>query len=138
MLATSLWVALACNAPLGLALVDRAHPVDALAYALLAGGVAAVLLGLLAWGHLLKLMVLLLLVAGAWVSTWAWLRGPAMPGPFPWQLALTLPALALLPWAWLRGVPVKRLSNTRQLRVHLVTLLLGLAACAGAWWLVSP
>lgn len=131
-LATCLWIALACNAPLGLALLERAHPVDALAFALLAGGAAAVLLGLLAWGNGLKLMVLLLLVAGAWVATWTWLRGPALS----WQLALTVPVLALLPWAWLRQVPVKRLSGARQLRVHLTTILLGTAACAGAWQLL--
>ncbi len=134
MLATSLWLALACNAPLGLALMERAHPVDAFAFALLAGGMAAVLLGLLAWGNALKLWVLLLLIAGAWIGTWTWLRGPALP----WQLVLTVPVLALLPWAWLRGVPVKRLSGARQLRVHLVAMLLGCAACALAWWLVSP
>lgn len=134
MLGTSLWLALACNAPLGLALMERAHPVDAIAFGLLAGGLAAVVLGLLAWGNGLKLIVLLLLVAGAWVATWAWLRGPALP----WQLLVTVPALALLPWAWLRGVPVKRLSGARQLRVHGVALLMGAGACAGAWWLVSP
>jgi hypothetical protein len=92
------------------------------------------LLGLLAWGNALKLGVLLLLIAGAWIATWTWLRGPVAP----WQLAVTIPLLALLPWAWLRGVPVKRLSGARQLRVHLVAMLIGTAACAGAWWLVSP
>ena len=133
MLATCLWLALACNAPLGLALMNRAHPMDAMAFALLAGGTAAVLLGLLAWGNALKLMVLCLLIAGAWIATWAWLRGSALP----WQLLVTVPVLALLPWAWLRGVPVKRLSGARQLRVNLVALLLGTAACAAAWWIVA-
>jgi lipid A ethanolaminephosphotransferase len=134
MLATSLWLALVCNAPLGLALMEQAHPMDAMAFALLAGGTAAVMMGLLAWGNALKLMVLGLLVAGAWIATWSWLRGSALP----WQLLVTVPVLALLPWAWLRGVPVKRLSGARQLRVHLVALLLGAACCAGAWWLMSP
>lgn len=133
MLGTCLWLALACNAPLGLTLLQRAHPVDAIAFALLAGGLAAVLLGLLAWGNFLKLLVLILLVAGAWVATWTWQRGPVLT----WQLALTLPVLALLPWAWLRQVPVKRLSGARQLRMHLVALLLGTAACAGAWRLLA-
>lgn len=39
MLATSLWLARACNAPLGPALMERAHPVNA--FALLAGGMVA-------------------------------------------------------------------------------------------------
>ena len=133
MLATCVWMAMACNAPLGLALLDRAHPVDAFAFALLAGGIAAVVLGLLAWGNALKLLVLLLLVAGAWVATWTWLRGPVLP----WQLVATVPVLALLPWAWLRQMPVKRLSGARQLRVNLLALLLGTAACAAAWWIVA-
>jgi hypothetical protein len=133
MLATCVWLALACNAPLGLALLDRAHPVDAFAFALLAGGTAAVLLGLLAWGNAMKLLVLMLLVAGAWLATWTWLRGPVLP----WQLVVTVTALALLPWAWLRQMPVKRLSGARQLRVNLLALLLGTAACAAAWWIVA-
>jgi len=132
-LGTSLWLALACNAPLGLALLARAHPLDAIAFALLAGGSAAVLLGLLAWGNTLKLLVLLLLVTGACIATWAWLRGPALP----WQLVVTVPLLALLPWAWLRQMPVKRLSGVRQLRMNLVALVLGAAACAAAWWIVA-
>lgn len=134
MLVTCLWLALACNAPLGLALLERAHPVDAIAFALLAAGTAALLMGLLGWGNALKLVVLVLLLAGAWLATWAWLRGPLLP----WQLAVTVPALALVPWLWLRGMPVRRLSGARQLRVHLLALLAGTAACAAAWWLVSP
>ena len=108
---------MACNAPLGLALLDRAHPVDAFAFALLAGGIAAVVLGLLAWGNALKLLVLLLLVAGAWVATWTWLRGPVLP----WQLVVTVPVLALLPWAILHAGHSRLRSclvDRRQLKVR--------------------
>jgi len=145
-LAASLWTGLACNAPLWLALMNRAHPVDATAYALLAGGGCAVLLGLFAWGHFFKPVVILVLLGSAWVTAAVWARGDAAQvinaarpaALLPWQLAFTLPVLALLPWAWLRQVPVKRMSTPRQLRCNLLAILIGAAACAAALWLVSP
>lgn len=152
-LLTSLWIGLACNAPLWLAIAGRAgmsHLMDSAALAILAGGLAALLLGLLAWGNTLKAMVFLLLVAAAWAAAQAWSRG-LMPDPsladrglthlwqgpwLPWQLMVALPVLALLPLLWLRQVPVKRMSVVRQLRVNLVALVLGGAAClAAASWL---
>ncbi|MCW5650276.1 MAG: hypothetical protein KIS62_11055 [Ramlibacter sp.] len=152
-LLTSLWVGLACNAPLWLAIAGSAGLpplLDSAALAILAGGLAALLLGLLAWGNTLKTVVFLLLLAAAWAAAQAWSRG-LLPDPsqadrglaslwhgpwVSWQLMVALPLLALLPLMWLRQVPVKRMSVARQLRVNLAALVLGGGACvAAASWL---
>jgi len=138
-LALSLWAGLACNAPLWLTLLGRGQPQQALAFALLAGGITAVLLGLLGWGHFFKPAAMLLLWAAAWLAAVAWSRGATgAPVWLPWSLVLTLPVLGLLPWVWLRNVPVKRMSMPRQLRCNLLAVLLGAAACAASLSLAAP
>lgn len=154
-LATCLWAGLACNAWLWRAVAGpggSAAWLEALTLALLAGGMAALVLGLLAWGHALKLVVLVVLLAVAWLATVAWVQG-AVPDTtlpdrglrqllggslLPWQLAVTLPLLVVLPLALLRLLPVKRMSLARQTRLNLMAALFGAGACAAALSRLAP
>lgn len=135
-LAASLWIGLACNAPLWSALLASplAMPRPA-ALALLAGGFTAAMLGLLAWGNALKLMLCLLLLAAAALALGG--LGQAAPA-LPWKLGATVAVLALLPLGWLGRVPVKRLSGRRQLRMNLLCLVLGLGAAVAGLAVLAP
>lgn len=150
-LATSLWLGLACNVALWRELSGSAMGTG-LATALLGGAVVAgasgALLSLLGWRRTLKPAITVLLFLGALLAGGMWAQAlpvdgglwgvrprALMPGwasLLRWQVPALLVGLALLPSIWVWRVNVRRLPGPAQLRANLAGAVAGAAVAAAA------
>lgn len=146
-LATSVWLALACNVALWRVATQPVDPrMLAATVALMAGG-SGFLLSLLGWRRTLKLAATLLLLAGALLACGLWLQGlpieslwqqrprallPGWASFLRWQVTVLALLLAVPPIVWVWHVPVRRLPGPAQLQSNILgAMLAGAVFVAG-------
>lgn len=157
-LATSLWIGLACNVALWRALSASPAPVPNLAWSLTAGACAAaavgVVLSLMGWRRTLKPVatVLLLLLAalgacGIWIQSLPVDAGflnhrpsgllPSWSSFLRWQVPALLVGLGVVPVLWLWSTHPRRLSGPEQLGANIAGMVIGgVVLVVSAWALL--
>lgn len=151
-LATSLWLALACNVGLWRLGADPGADLRlALASVLQIGGGSFALLSLFGWRRTLKLTATILLLAGALAACGLlsqalplealWQQRPRalLPGWasfMRWQVPALMLLLAVLPIVWIWHVQVRRLPGPAQLRTNLLGAIGGGVVLAAGWLLL--
>lgn len=148
-LATSLWLGLACNVALWREFSGSAMGTGlgtALLWGLLVAGASGALLSLLGWRRTLKPAVTVLLFLGALFACGMWAQAvpvdgglwgvrprALMPGwasLLRWQVPALLVCLALLPSIWVWTVNIRRLPGPAQLRANLAGAAAGTVVAA--------
>jgi glucan phosphoethanolaminetransferase (alkaline phosphatase superfamily) len=146
--ATSLWIGLACNVWLWHAIAgapDQLLP--ALAVGLTVTGVAGFLLSLLGWRRTFKAVATLLLLAAAAVATGVFTQGlaletvlagkrflslmPSWTSLFGWQAPTLLALLGGAPVIWLWSQQLRRLDGSSQMAINVTGMLLSVLVLAG-------
>jgi lipid A ethanolaminephosphotransferase len=151
-LATSLWLAVACNVALWRSLAAAGSGLRiAIAVAGLLGGAAAMVLSVLGWRRTLKPAVTLLLFAGALLACGLWTQAlpidslwtqrprallPSWASMVGWQVPALMAALALLPAVWAWNMPLRRLPGPVQLRANMLGAFLGAAVLVTSYLLI--
>lgn len=142
-LATSAWLALACNVEVWRLLANEspADPRYVAATVALLGGASAFVLSLLGWRRTLKFSATLLLLAGGLAACGLWVQGlpleavweqrprsvvPGWANFMGWQVPGLMLLLSLLPVVWVWNVQLRRLPGPAQLQVNIA------GAAAGA------
>jgi lipid A ethanolaminephosphotransferase len=142
--ATSLWLGLACNVALWRLVLgpERDLRTAAASVLLIAGGAGAVL-SLLGWRRTLKFSATVLLLAGALAACGLWVQGlpletlwqqrprallPGWASFMRWQVPTLMFLLALVPIVSLWNVQVRRLPGPAQLQVNVTGAVLGAVA----------
>lgn len=142
-LATSAWLALACNVAVWrlLANAPQSDPRFVAATIALLGGGSAFVLSLLGWRRTLRFSATLLLLAGGLAACGLWVQGlpleavwqqrprsvvPGWASFMGWQVPALMLVLAVLPVVWVWHVPLRRLPGPAQLQVNIA------GAAAGA------
>lgn len=152
-LATSLWLGIACNVALWrlAAGPERDFRLGAASVLLIAGGSFA-LLSLLGWRRTLKMASTLLLLAGALAACGLWVQGlpfetlwqqrprgllPGWASFLRWQVPTLMLLLAVVPIVWVWNVQLRRLPGPAQLQVNVTGAVVGAIAFAAGLVLLA-
>lgn len=143
-LATSAWLALACNVAVWRLAAGDTDSAGAAAGSVLAiGGGSFALLSLLGWRRTLRLTATLLLLAGALAACGLWIQAlplealwqqrprtllPGWAAFMRWQVPTLMLLLAVVPIVWIWHMQLRRLPGPEQLQANVTGALAGAAA----------